>query len=319
MYAQTTLKSKAIRPAGDCKARTTMFDYYGLSQRVAAERLSPWEYVGGGGFGYENEGDKFHESYTYGPVGVTTRTVETEDADPGDNFDHWVLPDVFGGTTGLLLYDAQPGQRAAVFEHFDAFGVRAGTTNWGPDEDASRYRWRSQEGSETDDLAISTTEEVELAPPTLVYMQTRHYDPSLGRFIMADSIPMGAFSPQGLNRYAYCTNDPVNCSDRSGRLTFLGWLIVILLLEIAIGLGLQMWIWSLEYGLKAQAPRRRILDKNDEPINDPCTVLQDMGPLFRAPGTSMTGYPSPALSPEEAAAQMMQEALNKLNDEEDEP
>ncbi|GIK17799.1 MAG: hypothetical protein BroJett003_27630 [Planctomycetota bacterium] len=56
-----------------------------------------------------------------------------------------------------------------------------------------------------------------LSPPTLVYMQTRHYDPGLGRFIMADSIPMGAFSPQGLNRYAYCMNDPVNGSDANGR------------------------------------------------------------------------------------------------------
>ncbi|MCC7293460.1 MAG: hypothetical protein IT449_15480 [Phycisphaerales bacterium] len=113
-------------PTGDCKARTTMFDYYGLSQRVAAVRLSPWRWVGGGNGHYEKHGDEFNESYTYGPVGVTTRTVETEDADPGDNFDHWVLPDIFGGTAGLLLDDAQPAQRAAVFEHFDAFGVRAG-------------------------------------------------------------------------------------------------------------------------------------------------------------------------------------------------
>ncbi|MBE7458728.1 MAG: hypothetical protein KJ057_17865 [Phycisphaerae bacterium] len=142
----------------------------------------------------------FEESYTYGPVGLTTRTVETQDTDPEDNFDHWVLPDLFGGTSALLLYDAQPHERTLATEHFDAFGVRVATgTSWSLDHDASRYRWRSQEGSETDNLHRNDPDEgVFLQPPTLVYMQTRHYDPALGRFIMADSIPMGAFSPQGL-------------------------------------------------------------------------------------------------------------------------
>ncbi|GIK17577.1 MAG: hypothetical protein BroJett003_25410 [Planctomycetota bacterium] len=201
---------------GVCKAKSVMHDYYGLSQRVAAVRLSPWRY---NGLSYDNVGDEFHESYTYGPVGVTTRTVETQDTDPSDNFDHWVLPDLFGGTSALLLYDAQPHERALATEHFDAFGVRvAKGSSWSLDHDASRYRWRSQEGSETDDLHRNDPDEgVFLSPPTLVYMQTRHYDPALGRFIMADSIPMGAFSPQGLNRYAYCTNDPVNGSDPEGQ------------------------------------------------------------------------------------------------------
>ncbi|MBE7458731.1 MAG: hypothetical protein HS102_19285 [Planctomycetia bacterium] len=149
---------------------------------------------------YEKGGHGFEESYTYGPVGVTTRTVETQDTDPEHNFDHWVLPDLFGGTSALLLYDAQPHERTLATEHFDAFGVRVATgTSWSLDHDASRYRWRSQEGSETDNLHRNDPDEgVFLQPPTLVYMQTRHYDPALGRFIMADSIPMGAFSPQGL-------------------------------------------------------------------------------------------------------------------------
>ncbi len=223
----------------DNKYATHHFDYYGLSQRVAVERISPWE--GDESAPPVHADDKFVESYTYGPVGVTRRTVETDDADPGDNFDHWVLPDVFGGAAGLLLYDAQPGQRAAVFEHFDAFGVRVATTGgWGGDEDASRYRWRSQEGSETDDLAVSDNYGAGLQPPTLVYMQTRHYDPGLGRFIMANSIPMGAFSPQGLNRYAYCTNDPVNLSDEKGTFTLAAFLLLALI-AVALGLGLTLF------------------------------------------------------------------------------
>ncbi|MBE7458733.1 MAG: hypothetical protein HS102_19295 [Planctomycetia bacterium] len=311
----------------ECKARTMMFDYYGLSQRVAAVRRSSWRCadragtpnraapvrkralragLAGSGLSHPcvNEGDApcnpyekgdapcspyergdapcntyekadapcnpyekgdapcntyekadapcnpyekgdapcspyessshgFHKSYTYGPVGVTTRTVETQDTDPEDNFDHWVLPDLFGGTSALLLlYDAQSHERTLATEHFDAFGVRvAKGTSWGLDHDASRYRWRSQEGSETDDLHRNDPDVgVYLSPPTLVYMQTRHYDPALGRFIMADSIPMGAFSPQGLNRYAYCTNDPVNFSDRTGK-----WLPILGAVLFAVG------------------------------------------------------------------------------------
>ncbi len=47
-----------------------MFDYYGLSQRVAAERLSPWEHVGGGGIGYENVGDKYNSTPLPGREGL---------------------------------------------------------------------------------------------------------------------------------------------------------------------------------------------------------------------------------------------------------
>jgi len=47
-----------------------------------------------------------------------------------------------------------------------------------------------------------------------VFYNARYYDPALGRFVSADSlIPGGA---QGLDRYAYVNNSPVNFSDPSG-------------------------------------------------------------------------------------------------------
>ncbi len=224
---------------GTCKARTMMYDYYGLSQRVAAVRMSPFWFEDcpcNSGGRYKNDGDEFLESYTYGPVGVTTRTDEQQDADPQTGWDHYVMADVFGGTTGLWAQSGS-GPRDAAFQHFDAFGVRVGVdATWSADYDASRYRWRSQEGSETDDLAINDSNGLGLQPPTLVYMQTRHYDPGLGRFIMADSIPIGAFSPQGLNRYAYCTNDPVNGSDASGTfISLFGYLSAFGMLATIVG------------------------------------------------------------------------------------
>ncbi|GMU26420.1 MAG: hypothetical protein KJ057_14135 [Phycisphaerae bacterium] len=78
------------------------------------------------------------------------------DADPGDNFDHWVLPDLFGGTSALLLYTGAETDRALAAQHFDAFGVRMATTDaWDTGLDDSRYRWRSQESRETDAFAVA--------------------------------------------------------------------------------------------------------------------------------------------------------------------
>src|SRR5437899_2165174 len=53
----------------------------------------------------------------------------------------------------------------------------------------------------------------------LDYAINRHYDPQQGRFTQVDPIGMSAVSlesPQTLNLYAYCTNDPINHTDPSG-------------------------------------------------------------------------------------------------------
>ncbi|MCA1579373.1 MAG: DUF4214 domain-containing protein [Acidobacteria bacterium] len=53
----------------------------------------------------------------------------------------------------------------------------------------------------------------------LDYALNRHYDPQQGRFTQVDPIGMQSVSltsPQTLNLYAYCSNDPVNQVDPSG-------------------------------------------------------------------------------------------------------
>jgi RHS repeat-associated protein len=60
----------------------------------------------------------------------------------------------------------------------------------------------------------------------LDYAVNRHYDPQQGRFTQVDPIGMESVSlssPQTLNLYAYCMNDPVNHTDSSG-LGFLSFL-----------------------------------------------------------------------------------------------
>ena len=60
----------------------------------------------------------------------------------------------------------------------------------------------------------------------LYYLQTRYYDPEVGRFISRDSIEYA--TPEtinGLNLYAYCGNNPVNYLDPNGNAEWWQWLI----------------------------------------------------------------------------------------------
>ena len=50
----------------------------------------------------------------------------------------------------------------------------------------------------------------------LYYLQSRYYDPEIGRFISADGYTSTGQGILGNNMYAYCGNNPVNCADPTG-------------------------------------------------------------------------------------------------------
>lgn len=63
----------------------------------------------------------------------------------------------------------------------------------------------------------------------LYYLNSRYYDPEIGRFINADDVSILTETINelnGLNLYAYCFNNPINTSDEDGALPkWLKWLI----------------------------------------------------------------------------------------------
>ena len=65
------------------------------------------------------------------------------------------------------------------------------------------------------------------------YLQSRYYDPEIGRFINADSYASTGQGVLGCNMFAYCNNNPVNYHDSNGKA----------LLPVAFEL-LEQWIWG---------------------------------------------------------------------------
>jgi len=49
------------------------------------------------------------------------------------------------------------------------------------------------------------------------YVNSRYYDPGVGRFLNADGYASTGQGLVGFNMFAYCGNNPVNCSDPSGQ------------------------------------------------------------------------------------------------------
>ena len=107
---------------------------------------------------------------------------------------------------------------------------------------AGRQQWRGHEGSQT---GLAGWDQFDNASPVrnhkwaahsrpstgLVYMQARYYDPEVGRFTQWDPMPYGPEMAWGQNnRWAYCANDPVNCSDPSG--LFVGGFFGVLLMAM---------------------------------------------------------------------------------------
>lgn len=73
----------------------------------------------------------------------------------------------------------------------------------------------------------------------MYYLQSRYYDPMVGRFINADDVAFlsGSGTALGFNMYAYCENNPVNMLDESGYIG-IPWQIKV---GLVAGIGGALW------------------------------------------------------------------------------
>ena len=104
----------------------------------------------------------------------------------------------------------------------------------------------------------------------LYYLHSRYYDPELGRFISPDNI--GYLEPEsinGLNLFAYCSNNPVNYFDPNGHFI------------ISIGAAVSALIGALFLGgtltyIESQFhPIEKIADIIIDKINDFNSIIFD--------------------------------------------
>ncbi|MBX3339700.1 MAG: VCBS repeat-containing protein [Nitrospira sp.] len=78
----------------------------------------------------------------------------------------------------------------------------------------------------------------------LYYYEARYYDPTLGRFLSADTLVGSPLDPQSLNRYSYVHNNPFNFTDPTGHLK-IGKFFKNLSQGISSNIGLRITGWLL--------------------------------------------------------------------------
>lgn len=122
----------------------------------------------------------------------------------------------------LLLLASWPVMAGTVvtYYHLDAQGTpvaatdAAGTVLWRETHDPYGARHTRQSDVEADPLQY--TGHAEERETGLVYLGSRVYDPSIGRFTGFDPAPVEAGEPRTFSRYGYAYNNPYGYADPGG-------------------------------------------------------------------------------------------------------
>jgi RHS repeat-associated protein len=184
-----------------------------------------------------DDGSTVIASYTYGHSNVrlmetagtnrtyyvsSNNTTVAEFSDSGAGvIPNWSKSCVYLGIR-LLSTHTPNGSNGEVVEysHPDRLGTRLTTTSSGGSFENSTLPFGTLITSETTAATTKRFTTYDRNGNTkLDYAVNRHYDSLQGRFTQVDPAGMKAVSldtPQTLNLYAYCANDPINQTDPSG-------------------------------------------------------------------------------------------------------
>jgi RHS repeat-associated protein len=142
---------------------------------------------------YLYNGEDLHAEYTTWPRALAVYTHGPETDDPLIRSTATQTIYYHRDGLGSVVATSDPAGNIAGARTYDAWGnVLAQTGN------IPTYGYTGREPDATG----------------LIYYRARYYDPGIGRFISKDPAGM----PDGVNRYAYVGNDPVNATDPSGEI-----------------------------------------------------------------------------------------------------
>jgi RHS repeat-associated protein len=164
-------------------------------------------------FAYDGDGSRVKQ--TVGGV-VTTYVNKYFEKTGADNTSNYYLG---GKLIAVRKITVTPPTTTLSFILQDHLGSAAGTSNGitGTLDSSITYfsfgLTRSSTGTSPTDMKYTGQR---LDATGLYYYGARYYDPSIGRFISADTIVPHFTNPQSLNRYSYCLNNPLKYVDPSG-------------------------------------------------------------------------------------------------------
>ena len=150
-----------------------------------------------------------------------------------------------GGTlVDTYLYEKNiQGDVVAVYDYDGSLVVRYAYNAWGA---VSETEYGSEYDEESFEVLCNPFRYRGYYYDTetdLYYLNSRYYDPAVGRFLNADGVDFLG-TDEGLlsyNLFAYCLNDPVNRTDDSGNLSIKNW-IKIGVGAIALGAAIALTV-----------------------------------------------------------------------------
>lgn len=135
-------------------------------------------------------------TYLTGPAGPVYRRDDTT------GLVRWYVYDGLGS----VLAEVDPNGNLTSTRNYDIYGsVRSGNNPGG----TSSHKFVGQLGHPSEDNT------------GLIYMRARYYDPQIGRFLSEDP------ARSGTNWRIYCSDNPVNCVDASGKSAEWLWEVIL--------------------------------------------------------------------------------------------